>query len=332
LRLSAINGSSSVTKNPTLCHLKARHHKTLSSFLFTVFSLLFITFSNVSSASTFYLRPPSSDIDKRYLYESDIFILALEKTRQEFGDYTLAFGPKMNNLRAVDYIQKNKLSNFFVLLNHDIGQSRHDLIHIPFPIHLGIVGYRVCFSSSTTLNKLKGVSTLEDLRAFTFALGRGWGDVAILKHNGLEVVELDNYQSLFKMTATSRIDLFCRGAHEFLTEQQAISGRINLSLEPDLLLYYPYPRFLYTHTNNKKNADRIYLGLQRAFDDGSLQKAWSKYFSDSVASAGLNQRKLLTLTNPLIEKDPGDYMRYMINPFDLPPLIRNAGKKGTSNR
>lgn len=282
-------------------------------------ALLFVPALSMASVTNFVLRPPSSDIDRRYIYESDVFKLALEKTIPEYGDYTLTFSSRMNNLRAIDYIQKNHQDNFFVLLNHDISKSREDLIYIPFPIHLGVVGYRVCFSSPKTRDRMKGISTLEELRDFTFALGRGWGDVDILKHNGLKVVEWDNYKSLFKLTAANRVDLFCRGIHEFLTEQQAMSNSMNLVLDTELLLYYPYPRFLYTHNKNEKNADRIYLGLRRAFADGSLQKAWLKYFGESVSRAGIEHRKVLTLSNPLIEQSDMEYLKYMINPLEVKP-------------
>jgi len=289
-------------------------------FVLTVASLtLSLPAISAEPSTDFVLRAPSPDLDTRYAYEVEIFILALEQTKLEYGNYTLSFAPKMNNLRAVDYIQKNKLENFFVILSYDSGPARDELIPIPFPVHLGILGYRVCFSSEAVLDEVGRASRLEDLQTYIFGLGRGWGDVNVMKHNGLRVIELDNYRSLFKMTASGRIDLFCRGAHEYLAEQRAISGSIKLSLESKLLLYYPYPRFLYTHSKNQSNADRIHIGLKRAFDDGSLLKAWHRHFGESVASAKLKSRKLLTLVNPVVSPENAEYKKYLLNPFEISP-------------
>ncbi len=293
-------------------------HALVMRFVIFTASLTLSLFTISSESSTdFVLRAPSPDLDTRYAYEVEIFTLALEKTKLKYGGYTLSFAPKMNNLRAIDHIQKNKLENFFVILSYDSGPSRDGLIHIPFPVHLGILGYRICFSSEAVLEAVGHASKLEDLQTYVFGLGRGWGDVNVLRHNGFKVLELDNYLSLFKMTASSRIDLFCRGVHEYLAEQRAISSSIKLSVESKILLYYPYPRFLYTHGENQSNADRIHLGLKIAFDDGTLLKAWYRHFGESVVNAKLKSRMMLTLVNPIISPENAEYKKYMLDPFEI---------------
>ncbi len=40
----------------------------------------------------------------------------------------------------------------------------------------------------------------------------------ILRENGFQVREVSEYESLFKMVAGKRFDLFCRGTNELLSE------------------------------------------------------------------------------------------------------------------
>jgi hypothetical protein len=60
------------------------------------------------------------------------------------------------------------------------------------------------------------VQSLEQLKKYTIGQGIGWQDAKILQHNGLNVVDVDAYESLFKMVAAGRIDLFCTGANQLM--------------------------------------------------------------------------------------------------------------------
>jgi len=111
---------------------------------------------------------------------------------------------------------------------------------IPFPIDMGILGYRVCFVGADRAAELARVNTLDQLRHFTQGTGTGWQDAVILRHGGLTVHEVDNYESLFRMVARGRIDLFCRGANEILPEWQSHQGKVaGLTVDRHLALFYP---------------------------------------------------------------------------------------------
>ncbi len=299
--------------------MSAHTRKTMLPSLSACILLVSLMFSALIQAdsNTFLLRAPSSDMDERYHYELDVIRLALSKTEAEYGAFDVDYGPAMNNLRAVDYVRNNRLPNFFAYKSFDAREDPSNILHIPFPMHLGVVGYRVCVSSPNTLARLSGTDTLSDLQAFTFALGRGWGDVDILRHNQLTVIESPNYRSLFTRTVAGRIDLFCRGIHEFHNEMERFGENIPLSLEPDLLLYYPFPRFLYTHPSNHKNAERILIGLKRAYEDGSLRAIWEAYFRKGITAAQVHRRTLIPLENPQLEGANTDYQQYLLQPSDL---------------
>mgnify|MGYP006403962803 FL=1 len=55
----------------------------------------------------FTLRSPESAADVRGRYTQQLLLLALEKTRPEFGDYAVSFTPPMNTARAIAALKKH---------------------------------------------------------------------------------------------------------------------------------------------------------------------------------------------------------------------------------
>jgi hypothetical protein len=118
----------------------------------------------------------------------------------------------MNYSRAKEYLGVKLLPNYFIKLSYEPDYKERGMAYVPFPVDLGIVGYRVCFCSPEVAEKVAGVVTLKELRTFSHGQGSGWSDVGILRHNGFKVIEIPNYESLFRMVAADRFDLYCRGA------------------------------------------------------------------------------------------------------------------------
>ena len=56
--------------------------------------------------------------------------------------------------------------------------------YVRFPIHLGIVSYRICFVSPQQQAAVASVTTLDQLKKFTLGQGKGWLDVQILRQAG----------------------------------------------------------------------------------------------------------------------------------------------------
>jgi len=164
------------------------------------------------------------------------------------------------------------------------------------------------------------METLEDLRPYTFAHGVGWADTTIFRHNGLKVQEIDNYDGIFLMVIGGRVDFFCRGANEILGEMEQFSQLKELAIDEQFLLVYPLPRFFYLNIKNKLAKERIELGLQRAYADGSLQSLWKDNFQPSLTLVNLDKRKIIRLESPLL-----DDLKMRFVP-DFMPLLDKVGK------
>lgn len=262
-----------------------------------------------SEPLTVTFRAPESSNDQRLDYETELLRLALEKTRGDFGPYQLQPGAAMNLPRAISMARQREVENLFFKTSYSTELNR-DFAHPPYPVDRGVMGYRICFVHSDRAEAVSRASSLEELRQFTIGQGRGWLDVDILRHNGFTVVESDNYANLFPMLAAGRIDLFCRGMTEVEPEWRTHRHLQGLSLDQSFALYYPLPRFFWTHRDNRDALERITRGLERALADGSAEALWQRHHGRYLDFVQLGKRRLFTLENPSLEGIEDDYARH----------------------
>ncbi|MES2676451.1 MAG: hypothetical protein V4660_19590 [Pseudomonadota bacterium] len=246
------------------------------------------------------LRSGYTERDKHHDYGNELLQLALEKTRKKYGDFRLQDLPRLNYVRTLKAAVDNSYPNLFFEANYDQSLSTDGgLTFISFPVDLGVIGHRVCFINPKLKESGKQFRTLEDLKPYTFAHGIAWADTQIFRHNGLTVREIENYDGLFLMIISGRIDFFCRGANEVLDERNQFK-ELDLVIDDSFMLVYPLPRFFYTNSKNVLAKERIELGINLAYTDGSLKKLWLKHFSASLKYVNPGARNIIPMENPLL--------------------------------
>jgi len=283
--------------------------------------IAFWLFTNPVSADLpeiYSIRAPESTSDQRYEYDHAVIELALEKTKGTHGPYEIKVTPPMNYPRAVASAQTNKYPNFFIKHTYEKSLGEGNLSYVLFPVDLGIVGYRVCFLSETIKEKVETASDLKQIRTFSHGQGKGWSDVAILRHHGMRVVEVAIYENLFGMVARNRFDLFCRGVNELLNEYESHKHIEGLAYDSSMSIAYPLPRFFYTHKGNIKAIKRVKAGLVAAYNDGSLIRLWLDHYKPSIDFAHLNERHIYRIENPRLKGLENGYQKYFYDPFEKP--------------
>lgn len=246
---------------------------------------------------TLTLRAPDSETDLRNAYVRDAVQLALDKTRASDGPYRLQLSAPMNKRRALLEAAQQAEPNFLLVAGPEAGRAA-GLAPVPFPIHLGVNRYRVCFVHAPRRAQLREADSMAAVARLRHVQGRGWADADILRANGFTVYEVGTYEALFQMVALGRADLFCRSVLEVGQEALAHAGLKGLALDDSLLLAYDLPQYLYTHPGNHVAIERLGRGLRLAFADGSLQALMRLHLQPSLALLNLPQRRLLTLETP----------------------------------
>ncbi len=248
----------------------------------------------------FTYRPGETAQDMRSAYTTALLALALEKTRADYGDYRLDPAPAMNTVQALQALKKGSYPNFMLMMSYIPGLEQAGMLRGRLDVDLDVIGYRVCFTRRALLPALAGVHDLAQLKGFSHGQGAGWIDTLILQDNGFTVVTVEQYAELFPQVASGHFDLFCRGINELAEEWQTYRQLAGLAVEPNLMLYYPLPRFFYANPQDAAGLTRVEAGVALALADGSLQRLWQAYFGPSVAFAKPAQRRLFRLTNPML--------------------------------
>jgi len=284
--------------------------------MFRILLLLFLIVFPVSihAETIFTVRGGESENDTRQKYPTRLLELALKKTIDEFGPYKIISAPTGANWkRSRADVINGKYENF--IIRQSVTPDRLEKMEaVPFPVDLGIVGYRVAFTSSGSKEDLKQVRTLNDLKQFSIVQGLGWLDTKILTANDFNVKTGNTYKSMFKVVANNREDLFFRGTNELLSEWQQHKHISGLTYDAAIAIHYPLPRFFFTTKGNKEAANRIHKGLMKAYDDGSLMKLWLEEYGPSIEFVQLNKRRIFKIENPFLSKLDRSYLKYFIKP------------------
>lgn len=248
-------------------------------------------------------------------YEVALLTLFLDKTIADFGPYILRGLTKghMTHKRALHLLASNRENNFvksFGYNPHNIEKFNVDVVR--FPIYLGALNYRTCFTSEELAPDVNTIRSYADLSLYTIATGIGWSDTDILRANRIRVTEIANRDAIYKMVSVGRVDLYCRGANEAFEERAKNSHVTGISYNTTWALYYPNPHFFHSSVQNQNLISRLEIGAKRAYADGSVLALWNKTFEKSVSYVGLKQRSLVRLENPFLEGIPFEYRHFML--------------------
>jgi len=229
--------------------------------------------------------------------------LALGKT-PEYGDSRVIRSEELSQGRVLRELADGQ-SRLVDIANVATSAEREEfLTAIPFPVDGGLLGFRVCVVLPQSLPKFADIKSLDDFRASQIWIGQGshWPDTPVLEANGIPVVTHSRYEILFGMLRNERFDCFARGVSEVLYDLE-MEQDPNLVIEPNLLIAYPMPSYLFVGPDDQETAHRLQLGIERAIHDGSFSEFLKRYYSRAVKELNLSQRRVIALDNPYLSEE-----------------------------
>jgi ABC-type amino acid transport substrate-binding protein len=258
--------------------------------------------TRVDTLMSYIYNAPESPLDKRYEYHWTILKTALEKTKRKYGPYRMVPSEFMNEKRQA-FELKNGTGKLTVMYLSTIPDFERNLIPIHIPVDRNLGGYCIFLVRKDEQDRFKSVSTLDDLRKFTYGLGLGWIDVDILKSNNFPVVTGSSYEGLFEMLVNRRFDVFLRAAVEVIGEYEERKDKMpDLAIEENIVLYYPLPMyFWFSKTDEgRRLAKRAEEGMWEMINDGTFGKIFEQYQGFKIDRLNLKKRKQFTITNPFL--------------------------------
>jgi len=262
-------------------------------------------------AETHYLRYPLQiEIqDKRAQFPIKVLESIFARTDQ---NYVLqAMGTTANQERNLKLIEQGELDIYWSAASISREQA---LLAIKIPIYKGLFGYRLMLVKAENKNLLAGVRTIKDLKKFTIGQGVGWPDVEVYQHNHIKVDTTNEYANLFNMLALGRFDLFPRAVVEIWDEVELFKT-LNLAVEDNVLVHYPYAIYFYVKKDAQQLASIIETGFHRIIEDGEYDALFMQYHGNVIDQMNTQARVVIELENPNFKAQNPD------SSADLPPTI-----------
>lgn len=268
---------------------------------------------------------PESAIDVRYNYHWEILRTALEKTKFKYGEFRMIKSQVMSESRQT-FEMINATGALSVMYLGTTPKLERNLIGIHIPVDKNLGAYSIFLVRQERKDDFRNITTLDELRKFTFGLGLGWIDVGILQSNGIKVVTGSSYDGLFEMLVNKRFDIFLRASTEIFSEVEERKTTLpDLCIEDNICLYYPQPMYFWFQntSDGKRLAKRAEEGMRLMIKDGTYDRIFDKYQQAKIEKLHLSTRRILTIRNPfLVPETPFENKRLWFDPKTYQPTRR----------
>ncbi len=258
--------------------------------------------------------------------------LGLEKANINNGSFELRQARDMNRARALVSLKNKRFPNAIRRFEprKEIMEDK-DLIPVRFPVYLGSYGYRLCYVNERNVQKFQQAN-LSALKSFTFGMVKGWKDIEILQFNDFKTSQNISVSGLYKQLSVGRVDTVCRAAIEIDYEREQVARIKGITLDSSKLIVYNMPFFFFTHKDDKALAEKLELGLIKAYKDGSYHRLWKTLYEESLEEFDLKSREIVRLKSPIDRHIPFQYQQFMPHFMgEKPESTKVEGKTPTAS-
>lgn len=161
------------------------------------------------------------------------------------------------------------------------------LIPIKLPLLKGFAGYRVFIIEESAQNTFPPNLSIDELKHRLLVQGYDWPDLHVLQTNGFRAEGEEWslwFTSMFTMLEKGVVDAFPRNVIE-VTRDLKHHATKRLALEQNHLLVYPNYEYFFVRPDNESLARRMYIGLSRILQNGTLDTLFNTLESHKAASA-----------------------------------------------
>lgn len=192
-------------------------------------------------------------------------------------------------------------------------EREKNLLPVRIPIYKGLYGWRLLLIKPQSQPLLEEVNDLSGLARLPLLQGRGWPDTHVLLANGLRVYGTPHTEGLFDMLQHDRGVAYPRSVLEIWREQDYYQH--DFVVEKRLVLYYPTAMYFFFRKSDQELAASVASGLLRMQESGEFDRLFTLYHQQALDKAGLAQRKVLSLWNPLLpQATPLEQERFWYRP------------------
>lgn len=244
----------------------------------------------------------------RQNYELALLEACLHVTDQEYGSIDLG-------VDTTDYPSADDEANVFatgadilVTVAGNVKFKDTQKWVITQPLTKGLLGYRLLLVRDESLGGFSQINQPQQLQALSIGIPQTWADAELFRHNQYKVIEKGSLEDLFLQLKNGTFDYVALGVNEiediFNNKVKPVGG---ISIEPSLMLYYPFPLVFYVTPTNPNLAKRVKTGLNKIIASGEFEVLFKHHHGDVVQRLNLGNRKIFRLSNPALPAEMSDF-------------------------
>ena len=250
----------------------------------------------------------------RQSYETALLQACLKATNQEYAPIDLL-------IDNTDYPSAVDEANIFtsgadilVTVAGNVKFQDKQKLVIPQPLTKGLLGYRLLLVTDESLATFAQIKQPQQLQTLSIGIPETWADAELFRQNRYKVIEQGTLDDLFQLLKKGTFDYVALGVNEIeqIYQQKALPLG-GISIEPSLLLYYPFPLVFYVNPCNPALAERIEKGLKALVTNGEHETLFSHYYGDVAQRLNLRDRNILTLANPMLPNEMADFSATLLD-------------------
>lgn len=250
----------------------------------------------------------------RQNYETALLQACLKATDHEYGSVQI----RVDNTDYPDAEDEAHIfvngADILVTVAGNVKFKDKQKLVIPHPLTKGLLGYRLLLVRDESLKKFAQINTPQQLQALSIGIPETWADAALFRHNRYKVIEQGTLDTLFLLLKNGIFDYVALGVNEveqiFQQQAKSLGG---ISIEPSLMLYYPFPLVFYVNPSQSFLAKRIETGLKLIIDNGEHETLFNHHHADVAQRLNLRIRQTLTLTNPMLPSEMSEFSATLLD-------------------
>ncbi|MFT5573040.1 MAG: ABC-type amino acid transport substrate-binding protein [Cryomorphaceae bacterium] len=244
----------------------------------------------------------------RQNYESELLGACLKITHKDYGSVSLHIDNTDYPLAEGESTVFHAGADILVTVAGNLKFKDEQKIVINQPLAKGLLGYRLLLVRDESLQRFKILKDDAELQGLCIGIPQTWADAGLFRHNDYDVVEKGTFDELLPLLKDHAFDYTALGVNEieevFKQRAEPLGG---ISIEPSLMLYYPFPLVFYVNHRNPALAERIDAGLTALKESGEHDRIFTKNYGDVVQRLGLKRRRRFNLSNPILPPEMGDF-------------------------
>ncbi|MFT4630310.1 MAG: hypothetical protein ACI9WC_001822 [Arenicella sp.] len=250
----------------------------------------------------------------RQSYETELLEACLRVTAKDYGTVNL-------NIDNTNYPLAEDEGNIFhlgadilVTVAGNMKFKGKRKVIIEQALTKGLLGYRLILVRDESLEIFRTLKNETQLKTLAIGIPETWADAELFRQNNYNVVEKGTLDDVFTQLKDGAFDYTALGANEieavFNQRAKPLGG---ISIQPSLMLYYPFPLVFYVNHRKPALAERIDRALKILIASGEHDQIFDKSYADVVQRLGLKQRRCFKLYNPILPQEMSNFRSTLLD-------------------